>query len=357
MQTNPKTDFCGRLGLSVPLIQAPMAGVSTPEMAAAVSDAGALGSVALGSLSAAGARQALAVTRALTDRPFAANVFTHPAPRRDPAREVAFLRCLAPLFEAAGTKAPAALSEIYRSFNDDDDMLEVLSEARPRAVSLHFGPATASRMAALKSIGCLVMATATSVPEALRLAETGVDAIVVQGYGAGGHSGAFLQEPDPGTAGMAGLVDLVQRAVAAVPVPVVAAGGLMDGDDVRRVLAAGAVAAQLGTAFVASPESLAGPAYRSRLLSGGETRLTRLISGRQARGLVNPLLEALEGLGLNPPDYPLTYAAVKRLVAAAGDPAFSVMWAGEGAGRATPLPAAELVQRIRTGLEQAATEG
>jgi len=357
MQTVLRTALCERLGLDVPLVQAPMAGVSTPEMAAAVSNAGALGSVALGALSPEQARAALLATRRLTDRPIAANVFTHPTPRREPALESAFLQALAPLFERAGVEPPLRLREIYRSFNDDDALLEVLLELRPAVVSLHFGPATAERLKALQAAGCFVMATATSIEEAVLLDGTGVDAIVAQGYDAGGHSGAFLSEPDPGTSGSDGLAALVAKITAAVTVPVVAAGGLMTGTDVRRVLGAGAAAAQLGTAFVGCAESLAGSAYRERLSTGGETRLTHLISGRPARGMVTPLLVALEGLRLDPPEYPLTYDAVKQLVTARADPAFSVMWAGAGAAHGTPgtrhLTAAALVERLTDELAQA----
>ncbi|MGE0621319.1 MAG: NAD(P)H-dependent flavin oxidoreductase [Pseudomonadales bacterium] len=355
------TTFCERLGLEIPLIQAPMAGVSTPEMAAAVSNAGALGSVALGSLAPDAARSALEATRVLTSRPIAANVFTHPTPRRDAQVEAAFLTALSPLFAQAGAQPPAGLREIYRSFNDDDAMLEVLLEARPAVVSLHFGPATPERMAALKSVDCFVMATASSVEEAVLLEAGGVDAIVVQGYDAGGHSGAFLGAPDARTAGRDGLLALVAATAAVVNVPVIAAGGLMGGADMRRALEAGASAAQLGTAFIGCAESLAGPEYRKQLLAGGETRLTHLISGRPARGLVTPLLEALGALHMTVPDYPLTYDAVKQLVSARGDPRFSVMWAGAGAGRARlragNLPASTLIGMLRDELEQTAAHG
>lgn len=357
MQTVYPTEFCERLGLAIPLIQAPMAGVSTPEMAAAVSNAGALGSVALGALTPEQAQAAIAATRRLTDRPIAANVFTHPPPHRDPETEARFLRVLAPLFDAAGTPPPAALREIYRSFNDDDAMLDVLLEARPEVVSLHFGPATPGRMDALKSVGCFVIATATSVGEALALEASGVDAVVAQTVDAGGHSGAFLGAPDLRTAGMAGLKALVTRVGDAVSVPVVAAGGLMSGSDMRQVLDTGAAAAQLGTAFVGCVESLAGPIYRERLCSAGETRLTDLISGRPARGLVTPLLEALESLAPTPPAYPVAYDAVKQLVSARADPAFSVMWAGAGAARVRFLTTAGLVATLERELASSLAAG
>ncbi len=314
-------------------------------MAAAVSNAGALGSVALGALDVAAARVALAETMTLTDRPVAANVFVHPTPVSDPDTEAGFLAEIAPAFEAAGAMPPARLGEIYRSFNDDDEILEMLLEVQPAAVSLHFGLADESRMSALKAAGIRVLATATTVTEAKQLAATGVDVLVMQGYGAGGHSGAFLGPPDPGTSGISGLINLIRSTVAAVELPVVAAGGLMDGADVRDVLEAGAAGVQSGTAFISCPESLAGEAYRRALIREG-TQLTDVISGRAARGLTNSLMAWATTVSVPVPAYPRTYDAVKQLVAAVADPDFSVMWAGEGAGRAQAIPAAEVVRML-----------
>ena len=252
---------------------------------------------------------------------------------------------LAPMFESAGASPPTGLNEIYRSFNDDDLMLAVLLEAKPAVVSLHFGAASAERMMALAAAGIQVLATATSVPEAQMLAESGVDVLVMQGYGAGGHSGAFLGPPDPDTGGRSGLVNLIRATVAEVGLPVVAAGGLMDGADVHAVLEAGAAGAQSGTAFISCPESLAGESYR-RALNREGTGLTDVISGRAARGLTNSLMAWAETVSVSVPDYPLTYDAVKQLVTAMADPDFSVMWAGDGAARARALPAAEVVRQL-----------
>lgn len=341
-----KTPLTELLGLKHPLIQAPMAGVSTPAMAAAVSNAGALGSVALGALNADAARSALAETMALTTGPIAANVFVHAAPVREPEKERRFLAEMAPAFLAAGGAVPGALREIYRSFNDDDDMLEMLLEMHPAVVSLHFGTAGAKRMSSLKEAGIRVLATATSLAEAQVLEASGVDGLVVQGFDAGGHSGAFLGAPDPESRGLAGLTDLIRAIVADVSVPVVAAGGIMTGGDVKTMLNAGASGAQLGTAFVATEESQASPAYRLALKSATGTALSANISGRPARGLYNELMRWAQSLESAPPDYPLTYDAVKQLVAARANAAFSVMWAGEGAHRSRSLPADELVGQL-----------
>ncbi|WOJ94844.1 nitronate monooxygenase [Congregibacter variabilis] len=340
-------------GLKYPIIQAPMAGVSTPALAAAVSNAGGLGSVALGALTPAAAARALKEIFALTSGPVVANLFVHRAPRVDAQLARPFLTEIAPAFESVKAQAPESVREIYPSFNDDDDMLEILLDLQPTAVSLHFGTATASRMRAFKQAGIMVLATATSVAEALALEETGVDFLVMQSYGAGGHSGAFLGPPDLATAGGAGLSKLVRDTVAAVELPVVAAGGLMTGRDVADVIAAGATGAQMGTAFIACPESLASDRYCELLLSGAPTRLTSNISGRPARSLVNELLLWADGLAADPPDYPLCYDAVKQLVAAKQNADFSVMWAGEGANMSRRLPARELLTVLAAELADA----
>ncbi len=338
--------IAARLGLEHPIIQAPMAGVSTAALAAAVSAAGGLGSLALGALNADQARDLILDARKRHPGPYAANVFVHPTPERMPVVEARYLEALAANLSVSGAEPPAALDEIYLSFNDDDAMLEVLLGARPEAVSLHFGLADADRMAALKSAGIFVLATATSVPEAEALAAAGCDAIVAQSHGAGGHSGAFLGPPDPATGQRKGLLALIAATAKAVDVPVVAAGGLMTGADIRMALEAGADAVQLGTAFVACPESHCSDAYRRRLLSAPETRLTAAISGRPARGIVNPLMTLCESFGPELPDYPLTYDGSKQLIAARSDPEFAVMWAGEGVAAARSQPAAALMATL-----------
>jgi nitronate monooxygenase len=341
-----KTRLTQLLHIEHPLIQAPMAGVSTPAMAAAVSNAGALGSVPLGALDATAAREALEATRALTRRPIAANVFVHPTPRTGIGLQADFLTELRAAFEETGASPPETLREIYRSFNDDDEMLHLLLDARPEVVSLHFGVATPERMSELLGAGIKVLATATSVAEAQVLAESGVQGIILQSWDAGGHSGAFLGGPDPRTEGQRGLLELLRATLAVVNTPVVAAGGLMDGHSIRKAMEVGADGAQLGTAFVGCPESLAGDAYRAALAAGSATRLTASISGRPARGLDNALMNWARSVQARPPDYPLTYDGVKQLIAARKDPSFSVMWAGSGASQVRCLPASELVKLI-----------
>jgi nitronate monooxygenase len=334
-----------------------MAGISTPRLAAAVSAAGGLGGIAVGAMDPERAAGVLAETAALTDRPVNVNVFVHATPRRDAGREAGWIARLAPLLEALDAPVPEQLGNPYRSFLDDDRMLEVLIEARVRVVSFHFGVPRPHQVEALHAAGVLLLATATSVDEARALAEAGIDVLVAQGIEAGGHRGVHDPDRDPGLA----LDELVRRLHAAVDLPLVAAGGLMTGADIARVLDLGASAVQLGTAFVACPEGSASARHR-RLLAGAEadgaTAMTRLISGRPARGLVRSWQEAL-GDEDEVPDYPVAYDGGKALAQASverGDAAFGVLWAGTGAGRARDRPAGELVALLGRELAAARSE-
>ncbi|WP_292072691.1 NAD(P)H-dependent flavin oxidoreductase [Brevundimonas sp. UBA7534] len=333
-----------RLGLSVPIIQAPMAGVSTPEMAAAVSNAGALGSIAVGATDAEGARAMMAATRALTERPFNVNLFAHAPARADPAREAVWLEALGSSFRAFEAAPPTGLREIYRSFVEDDAMLAALLQRPPAVVSLHFGLPDQDRVRALKAAGCRLLATATNLKEAEAARAAGIDAVVAQGWEAGGHRGVF----DPGAPDeRLGTLALTRLLVVRGGLPVIAAGGIMDGRGVRAVLDLGAVAAQLGTAFVACPESAADAAYKAALIQGdGRTAMTDAVSGRPARCLRNRFVDLGEAIAAARPDYPIAYDAGKALNAAAkakGEAGFGAQWAGQGAALARAMPAGELV--------------
>ncbi|MDR6786999.1 nitronate monooxygenase [Sphingomonas sp. BE138] len=339
------TALAARLGLSVPLIQAPMAGVSTPALAAAVCEAGALGSIALGATDAAGGRAMIDAVRAATTRAFNVNLFVHADPVPDDAREAAWRKWLAPEFARFGAQPPATLRTIYRSFADDTAMLAMLVQARPAVVSFHFGLPSPAAIHALKATGALLMATATDVAEAQAIERAGVDVIVAQGIEAGGHRGMF----DPGAPDeQLGTLALTRLLVRRCGVPVVAAGGIMDGSGIAAALALGAEAAQLGTAFIACPESAASAAYRAALAAAERTRMTALISGRPARCLVNRFTE-LAGAP-DSPGYPIAYDAGKALHAAAsarGEHGYGAHWAGQGARLARALPAATLVATLR----------
>ncbi|WP_342658338.1 nitronate monooxygenase [Sphingomonas sp. NY01] len=336
-----------RLNLSLPLVQAPMAGVSTPAMAAAVCEAGGLGSVALGASDAAGAAAMIADLRARTARPFAVNLFVHAAPHDDGDRAAGWIDALAPTFAEFDAVPPTALRAIYPSFVEDDAMLALLLATRPAVVSFHFGLPGSDRIAALRAVGCLLLASVTSPAEAAAARAAGIDVLVAQGIEAGGHRGVFDPAARDDALGTLALVRLLARAA----VPVIAAGGIMDGAGVDAALALGAVAAQLGTAFIVCPESAADDAYRAALMGPGaaHTVMTRAISGRPARCLPNRFTALGERLAAAVPAYPIAYDAGKALNAAAkavGETGYGAQWAGQGAPLARAMPAGDLVRVI-----------
>lgn len=329
------------IGVTLSVIQAPMAGVSTPALAAAVCEAGGLGSVALGALSADAAEKAILATRALTARPFAVNLFCHHPARRDPAREAGWLARLWPEFARHGAEPPRALSEIYQSFRVDDAMLRMLVRLRPAVVSCHFGLPEPEQLAALRECGALLLATATNADEGQRIADAGLDGIVAQGWEAGGHRGMF--DPEAGDARL-DCLSLI-RALSRIGLPLVAAGGIMTRPDARAAMDAGAAAVQCGTAFLLAPEAATSAPHRAAM-AGGRTVMTRAISGRPARGMINRFT-AIDGI--DAPDYPVAYDAGKALNAAAmavGDTGYGAFWAGTGAARASARPAAETAMAI-----------
>jgi nitronate monooxygenase len=338
-----------KLKIDLPIIQAPMAGVSSPTMAAAVSSAGALGSIGVGATDAEGARGMIASVRARSLRSLNVNVFCHRPPKNDAAIEATWLDRLHPHFARFGARPPAHLQEIYRSFVADEAMLAMLLAEKPRVVSLHFGLPSIEHIRALRAAGILLFASATSLAEARAAESAGVDAIVAQGYEAGGHRGVF--DPDAADDCL-GTLALTRVLVRHLDIPVIAAGGIMDGAGISAALRLGAAAAQLGTAFIACPESDADAGYRAVLASdaANHTVMTRAISGRPARCLQNAFTAL--GAGVSPsqiPAYPNAYHAGKALNAAAkaaGDSTYGAQWAGQGAPLARALPAAELVAAL-----------
>jgi nitronate monooxygenase len=337
------------LGIDLPIIQAPMAGVSTPAMAAAVANAGALGSLGVGATDADGARRMIAETRARSNRSLNVNVFCHRPPHADTALEIAWVARLLPHFEKFGAAPPMQLTEIYRSFLADDAMLAALIAERPRAVSFHFGLPSADRIRALRDAGIVLLASATNLAEGRAAAAAGVQAVVAQGYEAGGHRGTF--DPDAADDRL-GTFALTRLLVRELRIPVIAAGGIMDGAGISAALRLGAAAAQLGTAFIACPESAADAGFRAALMSDAahHTIMTRAISGRPARCLRN----GFTALGANVadsdiPEYPIAYDAGKALHAAAkaaGNFSYGAQWAGQGAPLARALPAADLIAAL-----------
>ena len=340
-----KTALTDRLGLELPIVQAPMAGTSTPELAAAVSNAGALGSISIASVDAVEGQRQIQALKALTTRPFNINVFCHAPTPPDPARDRVWIDSLRPIFAGFGAAPPETLNEIYQSFLTDDAKLAVLLDEKPAVISFHFGLPQADRIAALKAAGCVLIASATT-PEEGRLAQAaGIDMVVAQGVEAGGHRGVFDPTDDPRFA----TLPLTRLLTRELDIPVIAAGGIMDGAGIAAALALGASGAQLGTAFVSCPESAANPAYRAALAGprAERTRVSPVISGRPARGSENAFMQrADETLTAG---YPYAYDVGKALNTAAslqGDDGYAPQWAGQAAPLGRALPAAELVEAL-----------
>jgi nitronate monooxygenase len=344
-----------KLGIELPIIQVPMAGVSTPEIAAEVSNAGGLGSIGVGATDAEGTRKMIAAVRSRTDQPFQVNVFCHRPAIADASREAAWLDRLRPEFMRYGATPPDRLTEVYRSFLNDDAKLAVLVAERPAVVSFHFGLPARDRIEALRNAGIVLLATATNLEDGKAVAAAGIDAVVAQGYEAGGHRGMFDPAAPDDRLGTTALTRLL---VSKLDVPVIAAGGIMDGAGIAASLALGALAAQLGTAFVACPESLVDTGYRAALFgpAAEHTVMTTAISGRPARCLANRFTSF--GATVEPasiPDYPIAYDAAKSLHAAAkakGEFGYGAQWAGQGAPLARAIPAAELIATLRSEMER-----
>jgi nitronate monooxygenase len=311
-----------------------MASVATPELAAAVNGAGGLGGLGSAMLPVDELRRQTATVRAATDRPFQLNFFCHQPPAVDPDAVRAARTQVAPLYDQLGLGEPPEPSTPQIGF--DEERLEALLELAPPVVSFHFGLPAAGALAACREAGMTVLASATTVSEALDLEAAGADAVIAQGAEAGGHRGSFLVDGDDGPVGTLALVPQVADAVS---VPVIAAGGIADGRGLAAALALGAGAAEIGTAFVASPESAA-PAFYREALTGADaerTTITRAFTGRPARTLRNRTTAAI--------DAQLAYPAQMSLTARLRDagPEFAPMWAGQAAALARGLPAAEVV--------------
>ena len=338
-----------RLGAAVPLIQAPMAGSQGSALALAVSGAGGLGSLPAAMLAPDALRAELQKLQA-SGRPYNVNFFCHTPPAPDAAREAAWQQVLAPYYRELGVDPAAApAGPARRPF--DEAAAELLAEFRPPVVSFHFGLPAPGLLARVKAWGAFVLSSATTVREALWLQEHGADAVIAQGLEAGGHRGHFLSLD---VSEQLGTFALLPQVVAAVRVPVIAAGGIASAEGVRAALALGAAGAQVGTAYLCADEALTGPLHRAALQceSAHHTQLTTLFSGGAARGIVNRLMRELGPMNPAAPPFPLASAAIAPLRAAAeksGSSDFSPLWSGQNASGCTSAPAAQITQALARG--------
>lgn len=335
--------FCETLGIEHPIIQAPMAGgLVTPGLVAAVSNAGGLGSYPGGYLHPDVIDSAIKSIRALTDKPFAVNLFI---PEKSPAaapspRVVKKLSEIAEEVGVAGLGAPAR-----EDFTFEDQLAVVIDNGVP-VFSFTFGMPDPSRIEALRKKGIAVMGTATSVGEARKLEEAGCSAVAAQGIEAGGHRGTFPNTPH---LPMTGTIALVPQIADSVKIPVVASGGIMDGRGIVAALALGASAVQMGTAFLSVAEATVPEAWLKAIEQSDDTStvLTRVYTGKYARGIKNRFFEEMINLEAEVPHYPIQHALTAPIRAAAkakGDARFMSLWAGQAAPMSRRLPAGELVE-------------
>lgn len=339
------------LGIRYPIVQAPMAGVQGNALAVAVSNAGGLGSLPCAMLSLDALRQELAAIKAQTDRPVNVNFFCHTPPAPDAAREATWRAALAPYYAEFGIDADSIPAGPGRA-PFSAEAAEVLAEFRPAVVSFHFGLPAPELLERVRAWGAKVFASATTVDEARWLAERGVDAVIAQGFEAGGHRGNFLTD-DLTT--QVGTFALLPQIVRAVNVPVIAAGGIADARGVAAAMALGAAGVQVGTAYLLCPEATTTAIHRAALKSEAarHTAVTNVFTGRPARGIVNRVIRELGPISPAAPAFPLATSAIAPLRAKAeaqGSGDFSPLWSGQNASGCKEIPAAELTRELAAGL-------
>jgi nitronate monooxygenase len=337
------------LGIEHAIVGGPMAGVNTPELAAAVSNAGGLGSIGCGMMEPAQIESSIQRIRELTERPFAVNLFITPQPAADEAQILRMQARLARYRTELGLprgKLPAAFAP------DFAEQFDAVLAARVPVLSFTFGALDAQRLAALHAQGAKVIGTASCVREARQLADLGCDAVVASGVEAGGHRPTFAV---PADAAQVGLFALLPQVASAVDVPVVAAGGVMTAEQIAAALLLGAGGVQLGSALLRTPECGAAAAYKAALagIEDTSTRLTRAFSGRWARGVANRFMQEIDAAG-DIPEYPIQNRLTQDIRAAAnaqGKSDYVSLWAGQAAGLSTTEPAGDVIRRLQRELE------
>ena len=339
-----------RLGFEIrlPVIQAPMAGsgINTPQLAAAVSNAGGLGSVATAYLSVPQVEQAIRQVRELTQKPFAVNLFAPSAREALTGNVESQIRLLAPIHQRLGLGSPVLPKQVNEPFQE---LVELLISLHISIVSFTFGILPKDTLERFKAEGAYLMGTATTVGEAKLLQSAGVDAVIAQGSESGGHRGSFSSS----SPSLVGTMALVPQMVDALQIPVIASGGIMDGRGIVAALALGASAVQMGTAFLTCAESGAPEVYKQAVLDAADdsTALTRAFSGRWARGIRNEFMEQSEQAESEPISFPWQNALTRDMrstAAKTGEKELLSLWAGQGTRMARRMAASELMAALES---------
>jgi nitronate monooxygenase len=333
------------LKIDLPIIQAPMASAMDSAMVIAVSQAGGLGSLPCAMLTADQIRSELETIRRQTRNPINVNFFCHQQPVFDAPREKAWRQRLSNYYRELALDPDIPLPRATRT-PFGRAACDVLEELKPEVVSFHFGLPDKTLLARVKATGAKILSSATTVEEAQWLEDHGCDAIIAQGYEAGGHRGMFLTEDVATQVGTMALVPLI---VDAVKVPVIAAGGIADARGIVASFALGASAVQIGTAYLFCPEAKIAPVYREALKKTNQTAITNVFSGRPARGIVNRIVRELGPMSDLAPPFPLAggaIAPIRKKSEAAGSEDFAQMWSGQAASLCRELPAGELTKRL-----------
>ncbi len=343
----PRSDLMDLLEIEHPILQAPMGGESTPAMAIAVCNAGGLGGLGCSFMSGEELIGNINTIRAGTNRSFNLNFFAHSEPQINAEINTQTQAKVAPFYQQLGLDTvPTQGYAPCDTFNESK--LKILLDHPPKVVSFHFGIPSLDQVKALQGVGSVILCTATTVAEARWLVDAGVDAVIAQGYEAGGHRGTFdVFFEDYGVGSMA----LIPQIVDAVDIPVIAAGGIADGRGIAAALVLGASGVQMGSAFLSCPEANVSDDYRKKLKMArdDDTRLTRAFSGRPARARNNRYIEAMAEERMQLPDFPTMYGFSGPLQQADSEHAgndFDFTLYGQATALNRQLPAAELVERL-----------
>ena len=335
------------LGIELPVVQAPMAGVQASALAIAVSNAGGLGSLPCAMLAPDAMRRELSAIRAATGKPFNVNFFAHVNPQADSRREASWRETLAPFYREYGID-PATIPVGPGRAPFGSEAADILEEFKPDVVSFHFGLPSLALLARAKAWGAKIFSSATTVAEARWLEDHGVDAVIAQGLEAGGHRGMFLSDD---LTLQVGTFALLPQVLQAVKIPVIAAGGIADARGVAAALALGAAGVQVGTSYLLCPEATTSAVHRAALKSAAarHTALTNIFTGRPARSIVNRIIREIGPIAREAPAFPLAVGAVAPLRASAenaGSGEFSPLWSGQNATGCREVPAAQLTREL-----------